>query len=305
MVKLIKDILLSFYSPGFYYELVHKRLGIGGKFILAQIVISIFILPIVAFSPLQSSIEHLTDLIRTFPSMVFRDGELSIDKTSPYLVSLNLYSKGRPKIVIDTNYKITDLDEVNNYMRENNITYLFTSDKLIRLKGEENEVNVEGYSEQAITLTHEFWNEWAKKIERYGVWMLIGILILPIIFFCGIYIMITAIICAVLSLLFQAKLDFRSDMRIAAAVSIPILLLSYPGLHGWVAGLFGLFILGMGSNKSQFFPSFITRISFIIAGMLLLLIKPEFKGWEFNLLVFGYPMFGVLSSKSKKYAIVK
>jgi len=234
MVQTWKNMALSFYSGHFYGEQARLRQGVGMRLILGlTLLMSFFMtLALVTVDPqLHAFLEHMPKVADGLPSVWVRDGKLSIDKPVPYRVSLS-DSPDSPWIVIDTNYKMPDIDTLTHYMHENQIALLLTSDKAVVSKENKGEVDIIDLKQSAepFTVTHEMW-------QRFGKWVADwGMTTITLVFFVTFFIVtffynliatiVVAMIIALIGLITKLGLTFDAAMRLAASMRVPATILA-------------------------------------------------------------------------------
>ncbi len=127
-MKILNDIVSSFYSSDFYGDVAHARRGIGMKFIFTLTVITVGLMTgyLLFYSKnLQDMAAAVPEFAATLPSIAVKDGKLMIDKPSPYNIPIG-EGADRWTITIDTNYKVTDPKALTSYMETNRIVVLIT-----------------------------------------------------------------------------------------------------------------------------------------------------------------------------------
>jgi len=252
-MQLLKGVVRSFYSRAFYLELARSWRGIGFGFIVILSLINTVGWSAIGYMGLHQVIEQVPGWAETLPSVTYKNGEISIDKPVPYYVRAG--NSGPIMGVIDTNYKVTDINALTAFMKQNKIVFLLTADKFISLQ-KAGELEVRDLKEsfkqpQPLTITHDNWQMWGKRIERWGTLTFLTAfsLILFVTLLIGNFFItvLDAIVIALLGLIFRAGLEFSAAMRLAAAVRIPLAAISFLCLvagHPFVGMLSWLLWLG-------------------------------------------------------------
>src|SRR6185369_5805898 len=171
----ISTTIKSFFSRTFYYTLAHHKEGIGGGLIcLAVLLTMLFAAPWKFYTEINTAISQIPDFVNTLPEVKYKDHKISIDKPSPYIINLGKNPDGtKSLIIIDTRYKINDVDALTTYMKKNHIVLLVTETKLVTLKDkvpEMQELRITDLSsvQGDITMPHEGWKKLGEVCVKWG-----------------------------------------------------------------------------------------------------------------------------------------
>jgi hypothetical protein len=247
MTGTLAGAVQSFYSGTFYGELARRGRGIGMRFILLLTLVMLALYYVAfraggGYDAVHAMLERLPEKASELPSLTVADGKLSIDRPVPYKFDVGL-APDDAWIVIDTNYKITDVDALEKYMRDNNIIVLLTADKVVMLDYHANAggktvatsgVRISDIKDnsqsQSFSVTHADWQSLAQWIKARGMavlfWsmftgMLIGLFILNFL-----AMLFSAVAVMILDLIARNGLEFPAAMRLAAAARIPVTVIS-------------------------------------------------------------------------------
>ena len=242
MPHIFEEIIASFYN-----YMIHQGKGIGFRFLLISSLISLLALiqPWKLYSAVDGFIQQdVPELAKSLPAIQYKDNKLSIDKPSPYSHKIG----GQYYLVIDTNYKITDIDVLTKYMKENNIFFLVTADKYITLQ--KDGIEIKNLPQNSFNITHQNWSDFSDKLNNWGAILVITLpLLLFFVFFLLFNLLSTvfvAIFTKILSLILRVQIDFTTAIRITAITSLPVdILCAAPlliGMH-YISGTFGWLIM--------------------------------------------------------------
>lgn len=233
-MKILNDIVSSFYSSEFYAEVAHTRRGIGMGFIFTLTLITIGLITgyLVFYS---KSLQELASSVPAFaadlPAVNVKDGKLTMDKPSPYKIPIGEEGKGQAWIIIDTDYKVTDPKTLTQYMETNNIAVLITQGEFITLKSnrETKDIEVRQLSEikKEFSVTHKDWMGLANYIAEQGVSALIWSVAIGGFIFFLIYNLFATFVGALVMMIAAfflrvAGLEFGTYMRLTAAARMPV-----------------------------------------------------------------------------------
>jgi len=245
MINAFKAIARSFYSGHFYGELARVHTGIGVVLIslltlLITILFSLSFLLGGHYSHLREAISRLPALADTLPAITVKDGTLSIDKPVPYTLTLGS-APDEVHVVVDTNYKITDINALEGYMRQGKVILLVTADKVIsrdiqKNEGEQAQIdNTLRISDlrdsRPFTMTHDNWRALGETVKTWGMPMVLAIIFVAM--FVGMFIanfiatIFSGVAVMVCDLIAKTGLEFPAALRLAAAFRIPVIVLSF------------------------------------------------------------------------------
>ncbi len=241
-MEFLNKIAQSFFSPHFYNTAARGEKGIGGKFILALTILTLLALA-VQFgggpTGVLAAIRGMPAVVRTFPAMTMKGGQLSIDKPVPYAIKLG--SSGL-QIVIDTNYKMTDVSTLKEKIQNENIVMMLTQDAFVAQSGN-GELRVQDFkTTQDFIAGHDQWEGLAQWLEGQGIPIIIISLVAGSALILFIYNLVAtflaAIVVTVIGVVLRASLEFDASMRLAAGARLPATLISLlpfirPGV-GWL-----------------------------------------------------------------------
>jgi hypothetical protein len=227
-----RNIILSFYSRNFYYTLAResKGIGMGSIALLTLLMVSFLFLSFVqAYPQLHQTAEQIPAIASTLPAITFKDGKLSIDKPVPYRVNW-----GSPPdnicVIIDTNYKIGDINTLTQFMQKNNVVLLLTADKAVTMKDKNGRLEVSELGQKPFTITHDNWHTLAETIKNWGSVILLVFMIVTMLIGTFIYNLLAAFIAGVVVLILgwilRADFDYVIAVRLAAAARIPITIIT-------------------------------------------------------------------------------
>ncbi len=283
MTNTFKAVILSFYSGHFYGEQARDRKGIGMKLIFALSFLTTLILLLSLwtsglYSQAHEALAKLPALVETLPAFtVSKEGKLSIDKPVPYRVNFGT-SPDDVWIIIDTSYHVSDINALEQYMRQNKVMLLLTEDKIVsrntrKVRGQQTQLddslqisNIKDY--QALSITHDNWRTLASVVIRWGMPSFTAFLCFAV--FIGASIsnfistLFTAIVVRFLGFISRAGFDYAGAMRLSAAARIPVTVIcmlpifighmELHGLTGWLLWsiylLFAVFAVRLHSPKS-------------------------------------------------------
>lgn len=242
-IRALKD---SLYSKDFYREAAERRTGSGFSFLalLALIQSLVYVLAIAVFM-LGLSSNWINDVIEQTPEVTVKNGELSIDKPSPY----HIKADERTIIVIDTvNYNNKSADQIFGEMKKNDWYALATKTKIFTSKEEHTKYEVHDLSKDStkdMKFNKDDVHKWAK---------IFSILALPIgavviFLFLWLYKIVQMLIYSLIGLLFRSILDRKLEYSaIQRLVSYAL----------WPAMLIGIFLGFIGLAFWPFFSIAIT-----------------------------------------------
>lgn len=247
----------SFYSRSFYHDLARKSSGAGVRFIVFLTLLSIlFLAPWKLYTGLALVVEKIPEFSAKLPAVTYKDQKLSIDRPVPYSLKFGPVPKDYG-IVIDTNYKINDVDALAQYMKQNHIILLLTQDKMATMKGTDgNELDIRDLKNinQPFAVSHQDWMNISNTITAWGVSsLLVSLLMMFAITFFIFHFLATVvdgIVVSIFGAIFSAGIDFGVGVRLAAAARIPIVIIAY-GLAGKFSWLAWLFYLGFAAYASK------------------------------------------------------
>lgn len=269
-MKIVNDIISSFYSSDFYADVAHARRGIGMGFIFTLTVITIALITgyLVFYSKtLQGFASAVPPFAADLPAISVKDGKLSMDKPSPYKIPLGEEGKEQSWIIIDTDHKVTDAKTLTQYMESNNIAVLITQSEFITLKSnhETKDIEVRQLSElkREFSITHKDWMDFANYIAEKGVNTLIWVVAIGGFLVFLIYNLfatfVGALVMMIVGYIMRAGgLEFGALMRLTAAARIPFhaitaapLMLGGVMLGGGLSWLvwFGYLVFAVTSSK--------------------------------------------------------
>jgi Protein of unknown function (DUF1189) len=234
---LLKGLFLSFYSRDFYYQVARVWKGIGiGYILLLSLILSLGMTSIVMIKPqVWQTVDLLSQKVKTLPALTIVDGHLSIDEPVPYRINFSRTPGQNAWFVIDTSYKMTDIDVLEHDMRQNNIVMFATDDHLVTLKNRDRHLEIYDFKKiQSFSVSHDTWNRIGKTMMQWGfpamlLTMFVGLMIgLTIMNFLATFFL--AIIVLLVGLLMRAQLDFAASMRLSSAIRVPVNLITYLGM---------------------------------------------------------------------------
>ena len=250
MPHIFEEIIASFYNRSFYNYMINQGKGIGFRFLVISSLISLIAItqPWKLYSAIDAFIEQdVPELAKSLPAIQYKDSKLSIDKPSPYSHKIG---NENVNFVIDTNYKITDIDALTKHMTENNIFFLVTADKYITLKKDGIEIN--NLPQNSFNITHQNWIDFADKINGWGTSLIIALPLLLFFVFFLLFNLLGAIFIAIftkiLSLILRVQINFVTAIRVTAITSLPVdficLAPLFIGMHYLQGTLSWLIMLG-------------------------------------------------------------
>lgn len=265
---ILTEAVKSFYSRQFYYTLARNVSGIGMRFICLMIAANVIWITI-AMARTYPVVSHLIAMVPEFsaklPAVTYKDNRISIDKPVPYYLKIGQMPQDYG-LVIDTSYKISDVDALTKYMRQNHILLLVTDNKVAMLKEKQGDnVDIRDLSTigKPFSITHEDWSNYAHMVIKWGALAFYGymllIMLVVFIFYHFIATFIDSIVVQIMSAIAQAGLEFEACMRLAAAGRIPVVLigmipmLSKPlGSLTWIIWLsyLGFAVIAAKGNKA-------------------------------------------------------
>lgn len=231
-MKILNDIIASFYSSAFYGDVAHARRGIGMKFIFALTFVATALLTgyLVFYSKtLQEVAAAAPKFAADLPAVTVKDGKLSIDKPVPYNLSIG-EGDDQVWITVDTNYKLKDITALKEHMETNKIVILVTEQEIVTIKGHSRELEVRPMSEMKkdFSITHQNWTDMGNYIAEKGVRVLIGFVAIGgfvILFLYNLFAtFIGAIVMMIAGFILRAgSLEFGALMRLTAAARMPFI----------------------------------------------------------------------------------
>ena len=223
MAAWIKELPLVFFSRDFYVRLVRQGQGIGMRFIIMNMVLSLLVMlygMVSALPAMQGTIQMALDRM---PDISIKAQKLSINQPSPYTVHISDNPK-MPAVLFDTDAQ-PSVTEINNIMVLQNLAGLITADFVaVRDQNKTQFYYFKDYTQlndKQVTVTHDDWIYYAKEIF---LWMLpvAGIIALVGLF---VWRMLATVLQAVIVLLFglagKVRPDFEGAMRLAGAAALP------------------------------------------------------------------------------------
>ena len=228
MMQFLKSIPLTFYSRDFYIRLIRRGCGIGAGFMLLQGML-LLVIPTIQLIPMLPTIsDKVVEVAQKIPQITIKDQKLSIDKASPYTIDLTPDSKTLPHpiILFDTTSTLTNITDIDQMMKTQNIMALVTTDYLAMPQNTKSDGPIKIYSIRDFhtkdsQITHEQWNAIGQKILAWGgplmlLFMAISlmIVILVITFLKGLLLLVLTLFCTL-------KLSLANAMRLSAATSTP------------------------------------------------------------------------------------
>jgi len=200
-------------------------------FVLILSVIDLTYSAVLLVKPGMKVLDMIPEIAAGLPVSTFKDHKLSIDQPTPYSVRLP-ETKGEEKtkpaaikeqILIDTNYKIDDVNALTKKMRDEKIIILFTADKMVTFKNPGQELRIQSLESMPdITITHDLWMDYAKKTVFWAP-VFFGLIMAFSVFLVNfIKVVIGALFAMFINLFSKSMKDFSGAMRLSAATSIPI-----------------------------------------------------------------------------------
>lgn len=231
MCGILKDIISSFYSSRFYYDVAHNRKGIGfGHMFLLALIIFLLMSPWKWYRMEEDAMHIISTQMNVddWPDFAIKDHKLSINKPSPYTITLG-EGKEKLTVVIDTGYKISDVDALKKHMIDNNILGLITEESMATLKGKDmNEVDITKFDQiKDATFTHENAKVIFDKIYKWGVLIsaiTIVIVAIPLLMVFNLIVSYLSAVIVKIGSLLGKGLDYEACVRLVAAFRIPVYL---------------------------------------------------------------------------------
>jgi len=268
MIGFFDEAILSAYSRPFYHSLAHQAKGIGLRLILLLTLITLlFLSPWKIYMAISGMVGQIPNVVTTLPAITYKDNKLSIDKPVPYHLKLGI-APSDVEIMIDTDYKINDVDSLTRYMRQNQIAALFTADKLVLLKrADQGEMDIRdlGTFSSLLNMTHQDWQKFSDTMTKWGTVSILSsmfIMMFIVVFFANLVAtFFTAMLVKIISLIAQVDIEFNGAMRLSAAFRIPVAVITFvtafvgltqvSGIVSWVAWLAYLSFAVFSSQENK------------------------------------------------------
>lgn len=249
-MKILNEIIASFYSADFYQSVAAERRGVGVRFVLALTVIQValitgyFLFYAKTMDQFMAAAPAFTEKL---PALAVHGGKLAIDKPVPYNIPITIEDK-TIWVVVDTNYQISNVDALRQYMRSKQVVFLLTADSMVTFKPTSDELRIESIAEKIpndVVITHERWMYLGKMVAEKGLFYLtiaafVGSLVFLLLYHT-VGVMINAGLMMAASGMLKVRLDFPTSLRLAAAMRIPYYaIVCAPLMFG------GFFLTGFG-----------------------------------------------------------
>jgi hypothetical protein len=241
-MEFLGKIPLSFYSPHLYNDEARAEKGIGWKFIFALTIIAtiIFALELDGPSELFASARRLPGIIRTLPVMTIKDEKLSVDGTLPYEMNFSgpgQQSKPDFRVVIDTSYKVADIDAIGEKMQRDKIAILVAEDGVISTE-DNNKLTIHDFGNMEDTIVQRAdWEKLAETLENWSFPLITVCIALGVFAYNIIATFLSATIVIGIGSVLQVPLEYGAAMRLAAAAHLPAkLIYLFPVMHHFFMG---------------------------------------------------------------------
>lgn len=231
MLKALQSIPQTFYSRDFYANLILHGKGIGMGFILLNLLFS-YVGPMLVQLPKLPEAQHaIEDFFDRLPDVTIKNHKLSIDRNSPYAVEMGEIDEDQEEqnsfvVMFDTSRESKDIAVLTEEMKEKNIFVLLTSDFAAIRKNRGDAVEIHDYNNIENTeITHDRWLEIGGKVARYFP-LIFVVAIIPIFLIYLVFTFFKGLIVKVLALFFRNRPELAGAMRLGAAASIPVSVVS-------------------------------------------------------------------------------
>ena len=267
MQREIANFFKPFYSAPFYADLLQNWKGIGIGFILLVAFIDVIALAIPLGKFMPGFSELMTKTATQLPKVTIKDGILSIDQPSPYVIK-----QGEVKsIVFDTSDAAKDMDVVTKALEKDHIGIYVTSE-FMAYKKTDSALEIQRFDKQGlkdIVIDHDRWVSTIALILKWGVVvivMLIGMMFIVGIFFTT---FIKAFIVKLVALFFNNKPHFSAKMRLAAAAALPpaFVFTAYGIMHSLTAAPVLAGEAPPPTVEIPYFMSFVIWLGFVLFGL--------------------------------------
>ncbi len=205
----------TFFSAPFYRDLLKNGKGLGILYLLILSAIFWSLQTAKIFAVMQMGINgpEVSEMVAQVPEMKWKQGKLSIDKPSPYII---LDDKKQPGIIFDINGKMKTLADAKG------AKVLVTEDFLVAKKSSGVEESIPWAKIEDFAVTRAMVEDWRSKVVPIGT---------TIIWTMGIFVwfghVVMALIYGLIGLIFdKRKVGFQAMMRLAAFAMTPSIIIS-------------------------------------------------------------------------------
>lgn len=217
--SIIKPIIWSFFSKSLYQDVRKNWRGLGLLYLL--MILAICWLPIfyIMHQNLQYNADHrIKELVSSLPTITVKNGEFSMDKTSPYIIKQP--DTSLPFIIFDTSGKYDSLENTPAVV-------LITKHQVMMRKGESDKIRVYNISK-----SNDFMLGPAKIHNFVALfvkwWYVIAypVVLLASFIYRIVQILIFALIGSIFVKMLDTEIDYVTLMRLTAIAITPAIIIS-------------------------------------------------------------------------------
>lgn len=224
MKKFFRTLVQSFYSKELYQDAAYKWQGTGIGLIAWVAIFGTLMLGIsLALVPTSGYKEFKTQLIQQFPQVTLENGEISIDKPSPYYFNF----AGENKIaMIDTSDATAtlSLDAMMKKMEDEHIMVMATKNKIVVIKsdGESRIYDLsESKSKEKVTFGKTEVAELVKTVEIFIVPFMLVFTFAGLFLYKIIQMLLYSIFTSIAASMMKVKLQYNGLQRITTVALFP------------------------------------------------------------------------------------
>lgn len=234
MMDALKNLPQTFYSQSFYRDLIRRRQGYGGGYILLLIILLCLQMTASMYAPVQKIYTLIPEFLTAMPEMTISDGKLTgIDKPMPYSIKMEPDNASSKTIVIDTNQVMDDREHLAAMMEKQNIFILIAAEKMAVFHSGQVDINELNLQEIGATVTRAHWVAFSDTIRSF-IYPIFAVFVLTGAACAGLLrAFLGGLIPMLLTRPFKTQMDYKGGVRLATTTAIPcaVFLLLLP-LHG-------------------------------------------------------------------------